>query len=165
MRTGFEMDRDHIGPGRHELGDIALGLHDHQVDVEGQACALADRRHDGRADRDIRYESPVHDIDVKLIGAGGLDTRDVGAERGEVGREDRGRDLDHVAVIPRSYARWKRMAAKPSVPWRSGRHRSQPSASSGSGNLSGGSIVNSGRASRNALTTASFSSGSSEQVA
>src|SRR4029453_13365254 len=86
------------GAGRHELRDVALRLDDHQVDVERQARALADRGDDGRADRDVRHEPAVHDAAVQLIGTGGLDARDVGAERGEVGREDRGRDLDHEAL-------------------------------------------------------------------
>src|SRR2546428_7541270 len=55
--------------------------------------------------------------------------RDVVAEGGEVGGQDRGRDLDHGAVIPRSGDRRKRTAVNPSVPWRWGRQRSVPSAS------------------------------------
>ena len=34
MRAGLGVHRDHVGPGRHELGDVPLRLDDHQVDVE-----------------------------------------------------------------------------------------------------------------------------------
>src|SRR6266849_5563759 len=103
MRASLDVHRDHVGAGGHEFGDVALGLDDHQVDVERQPRALADRRDDDGADRDVRHEPPVHDVDVELVGAARLDARDVGGQGGEVGREDRGRDLDHGVVIPESY--------------------------------------------------------------
>src|SRR5262249_13311339 len=138
---------------------------DDQVDVERQLRRLADRGDDERADRDVRHEPAVHHVDVELVGAAGLDARDVGGERGEVGREDRRRDLDHGLVIPESAERRKRTAENPSVPWRWGWQRSQPAASRGSGKSSGGSRRKPGWAARNAWATASFSSGSSEHVA
>src|SRR5207245_422071 len=124
--------------------------------------ALTDRGDDARTDGDVGHESPVHDVHVELVGAARLDPRDVVAEGGEVRREDRGRDLDHDAVIPRSGDRRKRTAVNPSVPWRWGRQRSVPSGSIGSGNSPGGSTRISGWAARNAGTTAALSSGSSE---
>src|SRR5207247_706160 len=128
-------------------------------------CALADRGDDDGTDRDVGHEAAVHHVHVELVGAAGLDPRDVVAEGGEVGGEDRGGDLDHGAVILRSGDRRKRTAVNPSVPWRWGRHRSVPSASRGSGNSLGGSGRNAGCAVRKPWATSSFSSGSSEQVA
>src|SRR5262249_58917834 len=106
-------------------------------------------------DRDVRHEPAVHDVDVELVGAAGLDARDVGGERGEVGREDRRRDLDHEAVIPETSERRKRTAENPSVPWRWGRDRSQLSAPSGSGDATGAAGRNSGAAARDACAAAS----------
>src|SRR2546426_10363270 len=107
----------------------------------------------------------AHPVHVELVGAAGLAPRDVVAEGGEVGGQDRGCDFDHGAVIPRSGDRRKRTAVNPSVPWRWGRQRSVPSASRGSGNSLGGSGRNSGCAARKPRARSSFSSGSSEQVA
>src|SRR2546426_11700432 len=90
----------------------------------------------------------AHPVHVELVGAAGLAPRDVVAEGGEVGGRDRGRDLDHGAVIPRSEDRRKRTAVNPSVPWRWGRQRSVPSASRGSGNSLGGARPESGGAPR-----------------
>ena len=105
MGTRLDVDGDLVGAGRHELGNIALRLDDHQVDVEGEASALSDCRDDDGADRDVRDEPTVHDVDVELVGAARLDARDVGGQRGEVGGENRRRNLDHDAVIPESYER------------------------------------------------------------
>src|SRR2546426_3185245 len=90
----------------------------------------------------------AHPVHVELVGAAGLAPRDVVAEGGEVGGRDRGRDLDHGAVIPRSGDRRKRTAVNPSVPWRWGRQRSVPSASRGSGNSLGGARPDPGWAPR-----------------
>src|SRR3989454_4487573 len=107
----------------------------------------------------------AHPVHVELVGAAGLAPRDVVAEGGEVGGRDRGRDLDHGAVIPRSEDRRKRTAVNPSVPWRWGRQRSVPSASRGSGNSLGGARPESGGAPRKTWAGAAVSSGSSEQGA
>ena len=73
----------------------SLGPLDHQVDVDraaGVVDLVGDRRRDQRADRDRRDEVAVHDVDVDHAGAGVDHLADLGAEAGEVGGEDRGRD-------------------------------------------------------------------------
>src|SRR5207249_9259355 len=96
VRAGFHVHGQHVGAAGGELGQVLLGLHDHQVEVERQPRALADRVEDRKAHRDVRDEAAVHDVDVELIGAGGFDPGDLLGQDAEVGGENRGRDLDHA---------------------------------------------------------------------
>ena len=97
-------------PGLGEGLDLALGLGDHQVDVDraaGRVDLVGDRGEDQRPDRDRRHEVPVHDVEVDHPGAGVHHLVDLLAEPGEVGREDRRRDarladqLRHPSLSPR----------------------------------------------------------------
>ena len=93
MHAGLGVDGDEIGP-RPGIGlDPALGLLDHQVEVEREPGALLDGLDDGRSDRQVRDEVAVHDVDVDLVGAGGLHQRHGVAECGEVGGQDARGDL------------------------------------------------------------------------
>ena len=90
------------------------------MDVERQACALAQRFDDDRADGEVRDEATVHHVDVELIRRAGLDARDIVGERGEIRGQDGRRDF-HGFVIPhdvraRHPTRRNRTAVKPSVP-------------------------------------------------
>jgi hypothetical protein len=93
VRRGLDMDRDVVGARRGEVGDVALGALDHQVDVDDRA-RVVDLLREGvdhqRAHADRRDEVPVHHVHVdgprpRLQHVGHL-----GAEAREVGREDRG---------------------------------------------------------------------------
>ena len=92
MRQHFDVDRDHRRAGLGEGVDVAIGIGDHQVDVERHRRDPLERPDDRRADRDVRHEVAVHDVDVNQVGAAALDGRDRVAEGREVGREDRRRD-------------------------------------------------------------------------
>ena len=79
-------------PGLRELGQLALGLLDHEVHVDRAAALVhevGERRHDARAERDHGHEMPVHHVDVERARAGVEQLDDLAAERAEVGREDR----------------------------------------------------------------------------
>jgi len=87
MDTSFLMHRNPIDAGFGECGDEFVGLFDHQVTIEGDPRDLAKRGDHGRADRKVRNEMAVHDVDVNhgraaLDGAGNLL-----AEVGEICRE------------------------------------------------------------------------------
>ena len=107
VRHGLDVHRDHAGAGGDEVFDVAIGLLDHQVHVERPRGDALDRAHDRRADRDVRDEVAVHHVDVNEVGAAALGGRDVAAERGEVGGENRGRD-QHVGGATRSSAHLER---------------------------------------------------------
>ena len=75
-----------------ELIDIALGLYDHQVYVDGQRRALADGLKHGDADADIGDEAAVHYVEMDIIGGG--NGFNAVAELGKVGGENGRCDLD-----------------------------------------------------------------------
>ncbi len=89
------MKGDRVGAGLGKGLDLALGLLDHQVDVERTAgCVnpICDRAGDQRPNRYRRHEVPVHHVDVDHPGAGAEDFVYLSPEPGEVGREDRRRN-------------------------------------------------------------------------
>ena len=56
-----------------EIFDIALGLLDHQVDVEWKLRCAPHRLRDDRTDGDVGHEVTVHHVDVHPVGAAHLD--------------------------------------------------------------------------------------------
>jgi hypothetical protein len=81
-----------------EVLNVALGLLDHEVDVEhgGRWERLAQRGDDHRAEGDRRDEVPVHDVAVDEPRAGGHDLLDLRREPGEVRAEDAGGHPDQT---------------------------------------------------------------------
>ncbi len=99
MRGRFGVEGDRVGAGPGELIELAVGLLDHQVDVQHTAAVvdqIGDRGGDQWTDRDRRNEGSVHHVEVDDPGAGVHDLFDRRAEPGEIGREDRRRDPDPV---------------------------------------------------------------------
>jgi hypothetical protein len=101
VAAGLGVHGDHVGAGAREVGDVALGLLDHEVTVEGAGSERAQRLDDERADGDVGDEAAVHDVDVDPVGAGAVEGADLGAEAGEVGAEDRGGDEQGASVHAR----------------------------------------------------------------
>ena len=95
MRAGFLMDQDDIRAGADEIGQIALRLNNHQVDIERQAGALAGGLDHQRTNGDIGHKTAIHHINVDTVRAGLLDLGNLLAEAPKVGRENRGENLDH----------------------------------------------------------------------
>ena len=81
-----------VGAGVGEQRQEHLRVVDHQVAVEEQVRVRPQRLHDRRPDRQVRHVVAVHAVDVQQVG-GGCDPRHVVGEMGEVGSEDRGRNL------------------------------------------------------------------------
>ena len=69
-RVGLNMAGDEIRARVAELIDIALRLHDHQVYINGQRRALADRLEHGDTDADIGDKAAVHYIEMDIVGGG-----------------------------------------------------------------------------------------------
>ena len=60
----------HGEPVRSRVGEgleIATGLRDHEMRLERKAGHPTKRADDDRADRDVRHEVPVHDVDVNPV--------------------------------------------------------------------------------------------------
>ena len=85
----------HGAPVGTRVGEVLEELPrivDHEVTIEVEVGALAQRLHDRWPDREVGHEVAVHHVDVEEVRLGG-DAFDVVGELGEVGRQDRRRDL------------------------------------------------------------------------
>ena len=91
MAACFLMDGNPVGPGVGEVGNVLVGILNHQVAVENGGGGLAERLHDGRAERDVGHEVAVHDIDVDDRASTSDGTLHLIGKVGEVGGEDGGR--------------------------------------------------------------------------
>jgi hypothetical protein len=98
MDTGFLMDGNPIDAGFRECRDEFVGSFDHQMTIEGDPRDLAKTGDHGRADRKIRNEMAVHDIDVENSGSALDGSLRILAEPCEVSRENRGCEFDHGNV-------------------------------------------------------------------
>ena len=92
MGAGFDMDGDDIGAGGGEIGEIGIDRVDHQMHVERFRAVPTQGFDDRWADGQIGNKMAVHHIDMHPIGAGRVDGRDLGAQLGEIGRQNTGRD-------------------------------------------------------------------------
>ena len=102
QRTGIaELDVHDaaVGTGVGEVLEQHAGVVDHEVAVEEQVGALAQRPHHRRADGEVGHEVTVHHVDVQEVGdlAHPLD---LGPELGEVGGQDRRRQLHRGHASP-----------------------------------------------------------------
>jgi hypothetical protein len=88
----LDVHRDAVGAGIGEELQQDRGVVDHEVTIEKEIGALAQRLHHRRANREVRHIVAVHTVDVQQIGFG-RDARDVGREVGEIGGKNRRRDL------------------------------------------------------------------------
>ena len=82
------MEREDGGARVGEWLNKPLRLDDHEVHVERQRGAPAHRLDDLRAEREIRHELAIHDVDVNPVGAAGLAHRDLVAQASEVGAQN-----------------------------------------------------------------------------
>ena len=90
------MDGNAAGASCREIIEVSLGLHDHQVTVEGQIGELANRLDDLRAECNVRNELTIHDVDVNPVGAPSLAHRDLVRQTREVRRKYARRDAGDV---------------------------------------------------------------------
>src|SRR5207302_9880766 len=77
--------------------DPALRRLHHQVRLERKLGHAAHRLEDRRTHGQVGHEVAVHDVDLDPVGAAGLRLRHLVAQPEEVGRKDRGDDLDAPA--------------------------------------------------------------------
>jgi hypothetical protein len=114
MVGGFIVKGHRVGARFAKVIDILLGLHDHQMTIEGQRGEPAQIGDDLGPPGDIGHESAVHRVEVQQIGTGGFDQRDLVGDRGEVGGQQRRRDLDgrldRIIDVQRSLFRLSRRA-------------------------------------------------------
>jgi hypothetical protein len=105
VRGRLDVDRDAVGSGADEVGDLAFRPIDHQVHVDhrtGGVDAVGQGRNHVRAERDRRDEVAVHDVDVDDAGASRQYLVDLAAEPAEICREDRGCDVVGADLVVQS---------------------------------------------------------------
>ena len=90
----LDVEVDDVAARLGERLELALGLLDHQVDVERERRRAAHRFDDERAEGDRRDEAAVHHVEVDVVSAALLGRPDLLREAAEVGGEDRRRELD-----------------------------------------------------------------------
>src|SRR5205809_5588988 len=90
--AGLAMDDQVVSAGPGEVLEIAFGLDDHQMHVDRLRRRLAHRLDDNRADRDVRYETPVHHIDMDPVSPRLVNCPDLVGEPAEIGGQDRRSD-------------------------------------------------------------------------
>ena len=88
--AGLVVDGEDIGAGIAEVLDIAAGVLDHQVHVEGFLRMLLDVLDDGLAEGDVGHKDAVHHVDMEPVALRGVEHLDVALEVAEVGTEKRG---------------------------------------------------------------------------
>ena len=88
----LDVEGDRVAAGVEVLVDVAARLADHQVGVERQLRPRPQMLDRLRAERQVRDEVAVHDVEVDPVGAGLLDPPDGVGEVREVGVEDARRD-------------------------------------------------------------------------
>ena len=83
-----------VRAGRGELVEQISGVVDHEVAVEVHVGTRTQAFDHWRADRQVRHEVAVHDVDVQQIGIGS-DRLHLSRQLREVTREDRRCDFSH----------------------------------------------------------------------
>ena len=95
MRTCFGMNGDDIGTRFGKIAHIGIDGRDHQMHIENLGAVRAQGFNDSRANRQIRYEMPVHHIDMNIIRARCINRADLLPQFGKVCGKNRGRNADH----------------------------------------------------------------------
>ncbi len=90
--TGFDVDGYSVCAGSGESRNQPVRSFDHQVDIQRKVRNPAAGFDDPRPHRQVRDEMAVHDVDVDPVCAAGFGLMNGVPQRGEIGREDRGRD-------------------------------------------------------------------------
>ena len=90
------MNDDRVGPAGGKVRHVAVGLDDHEVDLQGQAGDRAQSLDDRLAETEVGHEDPIHHVEVDAIGAGLLDGPHLVAQPQEIGRQDGWGELDHA---------------------------------------------------------------------
>ena len=95
MQVGQDLDvhGDHGGTRRGKRFDVPVRVGDHQVNIQRDLRDPLQRSDHRWADRDVRHEVAVHDVDMDQISAAPLHGGDRRSEGGEIGRQDGRRDL------------------------------------------------------------------------
>ena len=88
VRARLRVNSDDVGPGLGEVGDKGIDRRDHQVHVERQLGMAAQRLDHLGPDGDVGDKVAIHHVDMDVVRAGARDRPDLGAQTGEIRRQD-----------------------------------------------------------------------------
>ncbi len=90
----LDVDGNHLRACFRKLRRVCAWVADHQVGVDWQTGKSGKRFDDGQTDRDVRNEMAVHHVNVQDARTATFDGTDFFAKTREVGRQNRGGDVD-----------------------------------------------------------------------
>ena len=97
---GLDVEGNRIGPGLGEPLGVAVGVRQHQVDVEAEFDGPADGGNHVGSKRQVRDEVAVHDVDMQGVAARGLGPPGAVREVAEIGGQQRWKDFNvHQATV------------------------------------------------------------------
>ncbi len=70
--AGFNVDGDHVGARTGKIGDVVIGVFDHEMNVENRVHLIAqwlEGLHDHRSNRNVRDEVSVHHVHMNPLRA------------------------------------------------------------------------------------------------
>ena len=105
MNAGFLMDRNPIGAGIGEGGNVLVGILDHQVAVERNIHSLAQRRDHRRPDGNVGHKVTIHHIDMEQGGATSHRSVGILSQAGEIGRQNGRCYFNQNRLLSRRYFR------------------------------------------------------------
>ena len=114
--AGLVVHGDAVGAGLGERLEVAVGIGDHQVQLEREVGHASQRPHGVGAEGEVRHEDAIHHIDVQPFGTTAL---------------ERGDGVGEVPEVGGQHARGQRDGAVTGVPAWSGasRHHAKPAGS------------------------------------
>ncbi len=96
----FVVNTHTISPGFDEDRSVGVRVFDHQMMIEFQLCTAAQGFRDRGTHGEVRYEMPVHDIDMKHLDSGCCrHARTSSAQTEKIRRENGRNDLKHVCLL------------------------------------------------------------------
>jgi hypothetical protein len=94
--AGFGVDRDDVRASIGKRLNIFIWFDDHEVDVHDALGGGAYGFYDERANRDVRHESAIHDVDVDPIGACVTDCLDFSLKAAKISRKHGGGNSERL---------------------------------------------------------------------
>ena len=95
---GLHMERNHIRARVAESSRVKNRFKDHQVDVHKHVRRFSHRGCDGQADGYVRYEPPVHHVEMQPVRSGAFHISYFLSQIGEIRRQDRRCNSEHGSL-------------------------------------------------------------------
>src|SRR5215467_15210594 len=85
MRAGFHMHADAVSTGLREVGEVGVGIVEHQMDVQKRRCGDTHGPDHVRSKTHIGNEYTVHDVEMEPFRSGCVNRSSFGAQASNIG--------------------------------------------------------------------------------